>query len=179
KPVLGPELITRITNRIERTQFLKTLWSRDPQTGLANQAQSQRDLQQRIQTEESFTFVLLKLVNLAQVNLDYGHSTGHQVLKAWGDELSAMLPHALLGYWGNGDFVIGLPAVTLPAASDALQTVQKAFRQRVFTASPPPLERVSTNTRFQAQYAMGLASFPEESKTLVGLYQAAYSQLKP
>ncbi|MGB7087347.1 MAG: response regulator [Phormidesmis sp.] len=177
KPVLGPELITRITNRIERTQFLKTLWSRDPQTGLANQAQSQRDLQQLIQTEKSFTFALLKLVNLAQINLAYGHSTGHQVLKAWGDELTTRLPHALLGYWGNGDFVIGLPAVTLTAASDALQTVQKAFRQRVFTASPPDSEKVSTNTRFQAQYAIALSAFPEDRNTLVGLYQSAYSQL--
>ncbi len=170
KPVLGPELITRITNRLERTQLLKNLRGRDAQTGLVNQAQAQRDLQQLMQSNQQYTFVLLRLVNLAQVNLNYGHSTGHQVLRGWSDELTAQLPEALTSYWGNGDFVVGLLGVDKSAARDRLAGVLKAFRQRVFDGGDG--EAIAP-IRFQAQYAVGLSAFPDDGKTLTALYRTA------
>lgn len=174
KPVLGPELITRITNRLERTQLLKSLRGRDAQTGLVNQAQAQRDLQQLMQRNQQYTFVLLRLVNLVQINLNYGHSAGHRVLRAWGDELSAQLTEALVSYWGNGDFVVGLPESDKLAAADRLEEVLKAFRQRVFEGEGGRGVIAAPPIRFQAQYAVGLATFPDDGKTPMALYQSAY-----
>ena len=181
KPVLGPELITRISNRLERTQLLKKWQGRDPQTGLVNQTQAQRDLQQLMQSDQPYAFLLLRLVNLAQINLNYGHSAGHQALRAWGDELMAQLPKALISYWGNGDFVVGLPGLDKQAAADRLAGVLKAFRQRVFEGREAGKgERgaggraiADLPVRFQAQYAVGLATFPEDGETLRALYQSA------
>jgi DNA-binding response OmpR family regulator/HPt (histidine-containing phosphotransfer) domain-containing protein len=173
KPVLGPELITRITNRLERSQLLQKLRGRDLLTGLVNQVQAQREFQQL--SSQRYTLALLRLVNLAEINLTYGHPSGQQVLKAWGADLSAQLPDALLSYWGNGDFVIGLPS-ELSAATDGLAAVLKGFRQRVFTevlAAGSSPDRAPS--RFQAQYAVGLATFPDDGKTLADLYRAAHS----
>lgn len=171
KPVLGPELITRITNRLERSRLLHRLRNRDAQTGLSNQVQAQRDLQQMMKQKQPYTFVLLRLVNLTQINLDYGHSMGNKVLKFWGDELTALLPNTLTSYWGNGDFVIA--AVDPANAISALSAVQKSLRQKVFTASS---KRDSpAESRFQAQYSIGLSAFPDDARTLIDLYKTAYS----
>jgi DNA-binding response OmpR family regulator/HPt (histidine-containing phosphotransfer) domain-containing protein len=183
KPVLGPELITRINNRLERARLLKALQNRDTITGLANQSQAQRSLEQLMQGDRPYIFALLRLANLSQINLNYGHSMGHQVLKAWGDELRffvteavrfpwkalpSQFPQALLSYWGNGEFVVALPDVSKLEASEALSPVLKAFRQRVFTGQ-------RTDIRFQAQYKVGLCAFPDEGDSLGALYRAAYA----
>ena len=169
KPVVGPELVVRITNRLERVQLLNTLRDRDPITGLANQAQAQRDLQALMESDRPYTFALLKLTNLTQINLEYGHPTGHQVLKAWGSDLRTFLSDALLSYWGSGEFVIALPDVAKAAAPEMLSPVLKAFRQRVFSGSG------GESARFQAQYAVGLSAFSADGETLGALYQKAYA----
>ena len=182
KPILGPELIARIANQLERTRLLQKLSSRDAQTGLINQVQAQSEFIQKIERGQPFTFVLLRLSNLAHINLTYGHSSGHPVLKAWGDELTAHLhsqPELLTGqvvsYWSNGDFVIGLPETTKSDAKALLSPVLKAFRQRVYT--PTVSDSEAAVIRFQAQYELGLSTFPEEGNAIATLYQVANKNL--
>ncbi|MGC1309124.1 MAG: response regulator [Phormidesmis sp.] len=182
KPILGPELIARITNRLERTRLLQKLSNRDAQTGLINQVRAQSEFVQRIESGQPFTFVLLRLSNLAQINLTYGHSSGHQVLKAWGDELTAHLhsqPDLLTGcvvsYWSNGDFVIGLPEIAKSDAKAFLSPVLKAFRQRVYT--PTGSSSKASTIRFQAHYELGLSSFPKEGSAIAALYRVANENL--
>jgi diguanylate cyclase (GGDEF)-like protein len=174
KPILGPELITRINNRLERARLLQALQNLDTQTGLANQNQAQRDLGQLMQSSIPYTFALLTLANLSQINLHYGHSMGYQVLKSWGDELRSQLPQALLSYWGSGEFIVALPELTKRETNEALSGVLKAFRQRVFTEISIETENHNT-ARFQAQYTLGLAAFPNDGTALKDLYRAAYT----
>ncbi|MEO1397089.1 MAG: response regulator [Cyanobacteria bacterium J06634_5] len=209
KPVVGPELITRISNRLERTRLLKTLSSRDAQTGLANQAQSQQELQQWMSAQQAYTFVLLKLVNLAEVNLVHGHSMGYQMLRSWGDRITIHLnerqlkdrrmPGAIASYWGNGEFVLGLPGLTVVEAEEAIAPLLKTFRQLIFTpatssdteskqalSAQAPSQRLQAQRlqvqrlqvqRFQAQYAVGLSHFPQQAATLMALYQKAHAAM--
>jgi DNA-binding response OmpR family regulator/HPt (histidine-containing phosphotransfer) domain-containing protein len=189
KPVLGPELITRINNRLERSRLLQALHNRDTQTGLMNQSQAQRELEQMMQSDRAYLFTLLRLSNLSQINLDYGHAMGYQVLRAWGDDLRSYLlsdrSEVLLSYWGNGEFVIALPDMSPFEASEVLSALLKRFRQRVFKAvcEPPACNLPVYNSsgencaevRFQAQYTIGFAAFPAEGNSLSALYQAAYA----
>ncbi|MGB3789310.1 MAG: response regulator [Phormidesmis sp.] len=182
KPILGPELIARIANQLERIRLLQKLSSRDAQTGLVNQVRAQSEFVQKVEREQPFTFVLLRLSNLTYINLTYGHSSGNQVLKAWGDELTAhfhsqldLLTGHMVSYWSNGDFVIGLSETTKSEAKALLSPVLKAFRQRVYT--PTVSNSEATVTRFQAQYELGLATFPEEGKAVAALYRAANENL--
>ncbi len=185
KPVLGPELITRISNRLERSRLLKALSSRDTQTGLVNQIQSQQDLQQLSDRGEGYTFLLIQLTNLAEINLAYGHTAGHQVLQAWGNEIRAQvltLPARIVAsYWGNGEFVIGLAMDTERDTKDAIAPLLQTFRQRIFTA----LLAVQSDTnasaqsgRFQSQYALGFAHYPTQGKSVERLYQVAYGAMQ-
>ncbi|EDX85750.1 response regulator receiver domain protein [Synechococcus sp. PCC 7335] len=181
KPIVGPELITRINNRLERARLLKRLSSRDAQTGLVNQVQSQQDFQSLIRQGRVFTFVLLRVVNLAQINLAYGHSAGHHVLKAWGNAIAAHLSGAIASYWGNGEFVVGLPEITGPEVENKLAPLLKTFRQQVFTASEVADTKTTlpdSNNRFQPLYAVGTATFPEQNTSLHDMYQTAYANLK-
>ena len=181
KPILGPELIARITNRLERTRLLRQLSSLDAQTGLTNQVQAQRELTQLIVSKQPFTLALLRLANLAKINLMYGHSVGNSVLKAWGDELKTHLlnqplhPHVVVSYWGNGEFIIGLPDASQSDAKELLSTVLKAFRQRVFTT--PVASSNAKSVRFQSSYELGLSDFPEGGETTVMLYQVAAQKI--
>ncbi len=184
KPVVGPELITRISNRLERARLLKTLSSRDSQTGLANQTQFQQRFQALRTKETPYTFVLVRLENLGQINLDYGHAVGHEVLSVWGNDIRLWQEdvnrsrawQAIASYWGSGDFVIGFSGTSGQAAKEAIAPLLKTFRQRIFPSSANA-DCPSLKERFQAQYAVGITSSSKQENTLKALYQGAYAAM--
>ena len=173
KPVVGAELLTRISNRLERIRLLQTFSTQDPFTGLANQPESQRDLQRLLQQaslqQQPVCLVVLRVSELATINSQYGHAVGYQVLQRWGQLLrSAFQQEAGLGYWGNGEFVVGLAGATRIAALDRLAHVLLSLRQQVFTAP-------EDGRRFQATCQVAIAEFPSNGTTVRSLYQAAQS----
>jgi diguanylate cyclase (GGDEF)-like protein len=178
KPIVGAELITRIQTRLERNRLLQTLSTRDAQTGLPNQPSSSRNLERLIQQRdrgERFCLVLFMLPELRQINLQQGHSIGNQVLQRWGTLFQAQFQSqskfqdAVIGYWGNGEFVVGLPKLTKLEAKEHLSDVLLTLRQQVFTGAD--------GTRFQASFSYGIAEYPTDASTLQSLYQAASLQL--
>ena len=192
KPVLGPELITRISNRLERSHLIKSLYSRDLITGLANQIQCQQDFKVLIHPETSnqetgkketgnkktnLVFALIRVENLNQLNLEYGHSAGHQVLKSWGDKITSQLPDAIASYWGNGEFVLIFTGVEEAWVDNAIAPLLRSFRQQIYTTETDTID-VNKRHRFQAQYTVGLSTFNTGCKTLNELYKAAHNCLK-
>jgi GGDEF domain-containing protein len=84
----------------------------------------------------------------------------------------------MLGYWGNGEFVVVMPIFTKQQADiDAERLAIKhrlwefmtTLRQQVFTAPD--------SSRFQVNFDFGLAEYPTDGVTLQSLYQVA-NQLK-
>jgi diguanylate cyclase (GGDEF)-like protein len=175
KPVVGAELLTRITNRLERTRLLQTLSTKDPLTGLANQPHSSRDLDQLIQQVEAdrqpLSLIILCVTNLRQVNVQYGHAMGNQVLQFCGRLLEAAFPQpAVLGYWGNGEFIVGLPQVAQAEAIDRLLTPLQTMRQQIFTT--PDAEQ------FQVTCQEAIAVYPFDGLTVRSLYRYALERGK-
>lgn len=171
KPVLGPELLTRITNRLERTRLLQTLSTKDPLTGLTNQPQSNQELEHQMQDCEKigkpFSIGVLSLRELHQINIQYGHSMGNQILQRWGRLFqSKFIGSERVGYWGNGEFVVGMPGLKTQEASERLSDVLISLRQQVFTTLD--------QERFQVICDVGVAEFPTNGKTLHELYQAVH-----
>jgi diguanylate cyclase (GGDEF)-like protein len=187
KPVVPAELLTRITNRLERSRLLRNVSTKDALTKLANQAQSSRDLELLIKSikdedtsaPNSFCLAIFALTELPQINLQYGHTTGNNILQRWGHLFQTAFREAeVLGYWGNGEFVVAMPIFTKqPADIDAEQLAVKhrlwefmtTLRQQVFTAPD--------SSRFQVNFDFGLAEYPTDGVTLQTLYQVA-NQLK-
>ena len=171
KPVLAPELLTRITNRLERTRLLQTLSTKDPLTGLANQPQSYQELEQQMQQCEKknqpFCLGVLSLRELQEINVKYGHLVGNQILQRWGRLFqSKFVGVERVGYWGNGEFLVGMPGLKKQEASDRLSDVLISLRQQVFTTLD--------QERFQVVCDVGVAEFPIQGKTLHQLYQTVH-----
>jgi len=72
---------------------------------------------------------------------------------------------AILGYWSNGEFVVGMPGLTKVEASDRLFELLTTLRQQIFTAPD--------RNRFQVTCSYALTEYPADGLTLQSLYQAA------
>lgn len=170
KPIVGAELLTRMINRLERSRLLQTLSTKDPLTGLANQPHSSHQLGQMIaECPTAFALAVVTLVELHELNFQYGHDMTNQILQQWGRVFQSTLDNtAILGYWGNGEFLLGLPEQTLAQAEDCLADLLMTLRQQIFTAPE--------GDRFQVSFSLGLATYPDDGLTLHRLYQVSRSQ---
>jgi diguanylate cyclase (GGDEF)-like protein len=107
---------------------------------------------------------------LRPINLTYGHEAGNQVLQRWGQIFQSAFRDADgLGYWGNGEFVVGL-GLQKGAARDRLSEVLRTLRQQIFTAPD--------GTRFQVTCTFAIAEYPADGDTLQTLYQAVDAGLE-
>ncbi|BAY08506.1 response regulator [Calothrix sp. NIES-2098] len=170
KPVVGAELLARITHRLERSRLLQSLSTKDPQTGLANQLQSSRDLQQLlVQAEKhqhSVCLAILSMSDLRQINSQYGHETGNQVLQRWSRLFqSAFCSGEVLGYWGNGEFIVGVSGLTKTEVKDRLGDILTTLRQQIY-ATPE-------GDRFQVACNFAVVEYPNDGHNIQLLYQVA------
>ena len=174
KPIVGPELVIRILNRLERNRLLSVLSRQDATTQLWNYAYSKQVLMQTLQAAQTeafpVTFALVRLDGLASLNLRYGHDAGQAILQTWGRCFQGTLPgKAIFGYWGNGEFVIGLPNQAQDAAQESLEPLFQALRRQIVT--------LTTGERIQPTFVQATVTFPEQGQTLQTLYQAAVEQV--
>ncbi|MGF1938567.1 MAG: response regulator [Nostoc sp. ChiQUE02] len=168
KPVVGAELLARITHRLERSRLLQSLSTKDPLTGLANQFQSNRDLQHLIaqaeKNQQSVCLVILSVTDFRQINLKYGHQAGNQVLQRWSRLFqSAFCSGEVLGYWGNGDFVVGVSGLTKTEVNHRLNEILTTIRQQIFTGFD--------GDRFQVMCNFAVVEYPSDGLTIQSLYQ--------
>lgn len=172
KPVVGAELLTRITNRLERNRLLKNISTKDPQTGISNYTESQRNLDklliQGAQKNTSVCLVILSIVELSKLNFQYGHNIGDQVLQKWGKLIQKIFRGGeVLGYWGNGEFIVGMPGLNKIQAKERVNEILAILRQQIFIASDGSRFQVACNCQF--------AEYPTDGKTIHSLYQSFYN----
>lgn len=172
KPVVGVELIARINNRLDRTRLSRRLISQDRLTGLKNRVQSSREieilLQQAQENNYPLCLAVFKMTQLQQINLKYTHQTGDRILAQWGKVFQAAFPSKeVVGYWGNGDFVIAIPDKNQTEAKAHLAEVLAILRKQVFTSLK--------GEGFQVVCHCSIAEFPQDGNKLHSLYQKASS----
>jgi len=168
KPVVGAELLTRITNRLERNRLLKTISTKDSQTGINNYTESKRNLDNLLnQNKDNNTPICLVILTIAEfnkINFNYGHNIGNQVLQRWGRLIQKVFrSREVLGYWGNGEFIIGITGIDKTQAKERLTEILAILRQQIFTASD--------GNRFQVTCNCNIAEYPTDGKTVHSLYQ--------
>lgn len=170
KPIVGPELLTRVLNRLERHRFLQRLAQRDRTTGLPNYSHSQRQLTQLLEIAHThktpFSLALIQLSDLRPTIVQYGHEAGQRLLQTWGQCFQALLQgNETLGYWDSGDFVVGLPDLAPAEAQDYLVPLLTALRRQIVT--------LPTGERLQPDFELAIVSYPEDGLSLQRLYQSA------
>lgn len=170
KPIIGPELVTRILNRLERTRLLRSLAETDPLTGIFNRRKAQEMLEKFIglaQTQQQpLSLVMLDLDHFKQVNDRYGHSSGDQVLVATARLLRQSLrPEDVVARWGGEEFLVGMYGLEQGTAVERMKLVLEKLRKRQFTSDQ--------DDSFQVSFSAGVAEFPKHGLDLMSLYRTA------
>jgi len=170
KPVVGPELLTRIRNRLERSQLLRSLSESDPLTGIANRRRAletaERLLALARRHGQPLCVAVLDIDGFKQVNDRYGHRTGDRVLRRLAEVLHRKFRgEDVVGRWGGEEFMLGMYGMTGTDGERRLYDVLASFRSQEFTeAGRPPLS---------VTFSAGIAEYPTHGNDFETLYRAA------
>ncbi|GAB1540783.1 hypothetical protein NUACC21_34520 [Scytonema sp. NUACC21] len=169
KPIVGPELVTRILNRLERSRLLRNMAETDTLTGVANRRQSTQELNELINLSnrhnQPFCFAVLKVDHLQQINQKYGHAIGDEVLSRFGRVLRRIFQNDVVCRWGGAEFVVGMYGMTQKDGWQRLEEVAENINQEKFV--------VPKESNFQVIFHAGLSQYPQQGTDLQALYQAA------
>ena len=117
KPIVGAELMTRVSNRLDRVRLHRMQADTDSLTGLASRAKSTEGLAQLLSLADRFSqpvsIAMLDLDRFKQVNDTHGHTAGDTVLRALGERLRRdFRGDDVVGRWGGEEFVVGMYGMT-------------------------------------------------------------------
>jgi diguanylate cyclase (GGDEF)-like protein len=175
KPIVEPELVSRIINRLERIKLLQNATETDHLTKLSNRHKLTQDLNEYMQLakqqNQPLCMAILDLDHLSEINDRYSYDTGDQVIRQWGQLLrQTFRQNAVVGRWGGDEFLIALPGTTKAHGIQRLTQLLAMLHQRQFTAPD--------QTQFQITFSAGIAQYPEDGTDLHALYRAAFEALR-
>jgi diguanylate cyclase (GGDEF)-like protein len=170
KPIVGPELVTRIFNRLERSRLHRSAAEIDPLTGVANRRKSAAVLEQFLRLAErygqSFCLGVMTLDQFREINTQYGHAAADEVLRRVGQLLRRTLTSEdVVGRWGGGEFVVGMCGLSRYDGVQRLAEVLEALRPERFISS--------AGAEFGVSFSAGIAEYAEDGTDLQALYRAA------
>ncbi|MBV6624993.1 MAG: response regulator [Rivularia sp. (in: Bacteria)] len=174
KPVIAPELITRIFNRLERNRLLREQAEVNPITGLPNRQRATQDLERLLhlakQYQQYFCLSILKIDDLNQVNRNYGHGLGDKILRRLASVLQKELrTEDIVSSWNGGEFLIGMYGINRGYGVEWLAEVLEVFRSIEFEFS---------QESFPVTFSAGVTQFPEDGTDMQSLYQSAASTME-
>ncbi len=170
KPVGGPELVTRITNRLERTKILQARAETDPLTGLANRRKFESQWTRLQAMDERYgqplSFALLDLDHFRDVNNRYGHEVGDVVLKHIGRLLSECFRgEDVVARWGGEEIALAMYGMS---RSDGVRRVTDALRAISEKTMATP-----DGQSFRVSFSGGVSEHKVDGATLLDLYRRA------
>jgi diguanylate cyclase (GGDEF)-like protein len=170
KPVVGSELVARVTNRLERTRILRVLAETDPLTGLANRRKFEAEWK-RLQAmaeryDQPLSFALLDLDLFRDVNDRHGHEVGDVVLQRIAQLLlERFRGEDVVARWGGEEIALALYGMTRADGVRRVADLLQAVRQETMTAPDGQSFRVS--------FSGGVSEYKLDGEGLRDLYQRA------
>jgi diguanylate cyclase (GGDEF)-like protein len=176
KPIVEPELVTRILNRLERSRLLRHMAETDLLTGVINRWTSTQKLtqclQQCVRQERNFCLAVVGVENLKIMNQQHGHAMGDRVLARVGEVLRSHFRHpTLVARWGGSEFVIGMMEQSKPEGEQRLADLQYPLQRLQLTDAKGIQQFVSVS--------IGIAAYPEDGLELERLYWSANDRRQP
>jgi diguanylate cyclase (GGDEF)-like protein len=173
KPVIGPELITRLLNRLERSRLLRSLAETDSLTQVANRrtitAQAETFLRIAHRHEKPMCLAIVDLYQLREINDLHGYLCGDEVLRRCAKILKASFRQEdLIGRWSDEKFVIVLYGTDQVSVNHHLLDIVNEFRRQLFVpvnADP-----------FTANLAVGIGEY-QRGDVLQTIYDRAKQSL--
>ncbi|MFB2978161.1 response regulator [Microseira sp. BLCC-F43] len=174
KPIVGPELVTRIVNRLERIKLLRSLAETDPLTRVCNRYKSTTDLNRFLSLAKRYnqplSLAIVDLDRFKQVNDRYGHDVGDSVLRQIGQILlRSFRSEDVVARWGGEEFIVGMYGMTKSDGVQRLRELLEIVRQQKFAAHG--------GIEFQVTMSGGIAEYPKDGTDLQSLYRSADAAL--
>ena len=172
KPFVGPELVTRIENRLERARFQRLYVETDALTGVANRARSEESIAQLLRVaarhREPVAIAVVGVDGLHALNGRLGHAVGDEALRRVARALRAALRgEDVLARWGGQEFVMALYGADredgVGRLADALGRMDRS-----------PLG----GEAFEVSFSGGVAEAPADGTELAALRRAAAAALQ-
>ena len=134
KPIVGPELLTRIANRLERVRLYRELADRDPLTGVLNRRSATEALERYLRLSERYgeplSLAMLDVDHFKAVNDRHGHLIGDAVLRRLGElMLASFRSEDVVARWGGEEFAIGMYGATREDAVRRVAELLDEFAQ--------------------------------------------------
>jgi diguanylate cyclase (GGDEF)-like protein len=170
KPIVGPELVTRIINRLDRIRALRRLTDTDPLTGVASRYRSTQDLDRLLRLanrhHQVLSLVVLTIDRFQQIRDRDGGATADAILRQVGQLLQrSFRGEDVVARWGGSEFVLGLYDMNLENSLSRLnQLLTLIQQQEIFAAHDRTLPLTAS---------IGIAQYPTTGKDLQSLYRAA------
>ncbi|MEJ7786667.1 MAG: response regulator, partial [Solirubrobacteraceae bacterium] len=170
KPIVGPELMTRVLNRLDRVRLYRDLADKDSLTGVASRRKSTAELEDLLAMSARFgqpvSLALLDLDDFKRLNDDLGHAAGDAALRRFGELLSGTFRgEDVVGRWGGEEFVVGTYGMARDDGVQRVAEMLERFRRKRFTG------RDGRSTRLS--FSAGVAEYPRDGADLHELYRAA------
>jgi diguanylate cyclase (GGDEF)-like protein len=174
KPIVGPELVSRVINRLERIKLLQNVAETDHLTKLSNRRKSTQDLNKYLQLakqqNQPLCLAVLDLDNLKEINDRHGYNTGDMVMRQWGQLLrQTFRQNAVVARWESDEFVVALSSMIKADGVQRLTQLLATLHRRQFVTPD--------QTQFRITFSAGIAQYPQDGTDLHFLYQAASEAL--
>ncbi len=161
-----------ITNAKNYEFFLKNLAFQDVLTNIANRRKFEEDFERLLRRAESkknpFSIVYFDLVSFKQINDNYGHIVGDELLKSVSTRVSSILrSYDLLARFGGDEFALLLHDCDEVGAQIIIERIHEAFSE------PFKIK----DYLIKINISVGIATYPKDGKNFSELLQKADQRL--
>jgi diguanylate cyclase (GGDEF)-like protein len=170
KPIVGPVLVNRLRNRVDRMRLLRELAERDQLTGLTNRAKTELELERMLALAarggERLSIAVVDVDHFKRVNDRFGHAAGDLVLRGVADVLRASFrSDDVVGRWGGEEFVVGMHSIGAARAVERLSEALGRLREEGVPGAGPAGAGVT--------FSAGVAEFGHHGDDVHAIYRCA------
>jgi len=135
-----------------------TLIYKDELTGLLNRRAFEKDIKELVKTNIPFSIAMIDLDNFKNINDNYGHQFGDEVLKGFAEVVEHTLRDSDRKYRiGGEEFVIILPKTPVSTAYKVIERFRENFNKKEFNYK---------GEKLHFSFSAGLTEFKECKKTV-------------
>lgn len=126
KPIVGPELVVRILNRLERTRLQRRLSTPDPLARVLSRYETAHALElllgEVVHQPQNMCLAILEIERLEQINNCFGYAMGDSILRQFAQTLLRFVSQQdVIARRGGNQFLVGLMGATKTEGGQRVQ----------------------------------------------------------